>query len=204
MDELQDLLSFAWQGTKKNRYTLDKWSDDKNCRPLKSSKATANALLTGYRQLDKTGRWKLIAVDLDHKDNWDEVIATFKALELPQTLTVATPSGGYHLFYWVLKDIPVQNINDDRHCKNFELKGDNSNITAPGSVFKCGASYKIVRDIPIARLLSGEAYRLLITQSYFIRPWFIMLFIENGLKLLMKNLKSWIRRRNERFNKSDN
>jgi bifunctional DNA primase/polymerase, N-terminal len=160
MNELQDLLSFAWQGTKKNRYTLDKWSDDKNCRPLKSSKATANALLTGYRQLDKTGRWKLIAVDLDHKDNWDEVITTFKALELPQTLTVATPSGGYHLFYWVLKDIPVQNINDDRHCKNFELKGDNSNITAPGSVFKCGASYKIVRDIPIARLLSGEAYRL--------------------------------------------
>lgn len=160
MDELKNLLSFAWRGTKKNRYTTDKWSDDKNCRPLGESKARANALLTGKRQLDPTGRFKLIAVDLDNKDNWDEVIAVYKALDLPQTLTVQTPSGGYHIFFWILKDIPAQNINDDRHCKNFELKGDMANITAPGSVFDDGAAYIIARDVPIARLLAGEAYRL--------------------------------------------
>lgn len=160
MDELKNLKSFAWRGTKKNRYTQDKWSDDKNCRPLEKSGATANALLTGKRQLDPTGNWKLIAVDLDHKDNWDEVIEKFKSLNLPQSLTVQTPSGGYHVFFWVQKDIPVQNINDDRHCKNFELKGDMSNITAPGSVFDDGAAYLVVRDIRIARLLPGEAYRL--------------------------------------------
>ncbi len=160
MDELQGLLSFRWHGTKKGRYTTDKWGDDKNCRPLNQSKAKANALLTGRRQLDPSGRWKLIAVDLDNKDNFDQVIETFKALDLPQSLTVATPKGGYHIFFWVQKDIPAQNINDERHCKNFELKGDNSNITAPGSVFDCGASYIVVRDVPIARLLAGEAYRL--------------------------------------------
>ncbi len=160
MDELNNLLSFAWQGTKKNRFTKDKWSDSKNCRPLQSSTASANALLTGKRQLDSTGRWKLIAVDLDHKDNWDEVIETFRALDLPQTLTVQTPSGGYHVFFWVLKDIPAQNINDDRHCRNFELKGDMGNITAPESVFSDGSAYRIVRNVPIARLLAGEAYRL--------------------------------------------
>ena len=160
MNELNDLLSFQWLGTKKDRYTTDKWSDDKNCRPLKDSKARANALLTGKRQLDKTGRWKLIAVDLDHKDNWSEVIETYKALDLPTSLTVSTPSGGYHVFFWVLKDIPAQNINDDRHCKNLELKGDMSNITAPGSVFQDGSAYKVVRNVPIARLLAGEAYRL--------------------------------------------
>lgn len=160
MDELNNLLSFNWAGTKQARFTRDKWGDDKNCRPLKDSKATAQALLTGRRQLDKTGRWKLIAVDLDNKDNWNEVIETFKSLELPQSLTVATPSNGYHIFFWIQKDIPAQSINDDRHCKNFELKGDNSNITAPQSVFDCGAEYKVVRDIPIARLLAGEAYRL--------------------------------------------
>ena len=160
MDELQDLLSFDWKGTKRNRYTNDKWSDNKNCRKLKDSKSKAQALLTGNRQLDPTGRWKLIAVDLDHKDNWGEVISTYRALELPQTLTVRTPKGGYHLFFWVSKSIPVQNINDDRHCKNFELKGDSSNITAPGSVFECGAEYLVVRDVPIARLLADEAYRL--------------------------------------------
>lgn len=160
MDELLSLKSFAWLGTKKNRFTKDKWSDDKNLRPLEDSKATANALLTGRRQLDKTGRWKLVAVDLDNKDNWDEVIETFKALDLPQSLTVATPSGGYHIFFWVQKDIPVQNINDDRHCRNFELKGDMSNITAPGSVFQDGAAYVVARNVPIARLLAGEAYRL--------------------------------------------
>jgi Bifunctional DNA primase/polymerase, N-terminal. len=160
MDELQNLLSFAWKGSKKNRWTSDKWGDDKNCRPLEDSKAPANALLTGKRQLDKTGRWKLIAVDLDHKDNWGEVIAIYKALELPPSLTVRTPSGGYHIFFWIQKDIPAQNINDDRHCRNFELKGDMSNITAPGSVFDDGAAYIIVRDVPIARLLAGEAYRL--------------------------------------------
>lgn len=160
MDELRPLKSFAWQGTKKNRFTRDKWSDDKNLRPLQSSTASANALLTGNRQLDKTKRWKLIAVDLDNKDNWDEVIETYKALELPQSLTVQTPSGGYHIFFWVQKDIPAQNINDDRHCHNFELKGDNNNITAPGSVFDDGSAYNVVRDVPIARLLAGEAYRL--------------------------------------------
>lgn len=160
MDELSNLLSFSWHGTKKGRYTTDKWSLDANCRKLKDSATTANALLTGKRQLDPTGRWKLIAVDLDNKDNWGQVIETFKALELPQSLTIHTPSGGFHVFFWVQKDIPVQNINDDRHCKNFELKGDMSNITAPGSVFECGATYIVVRDMPIARLLAGEAYRL--------------------------------------------
>lgn len=160
MDELEGLLSFAWQGTKKSRYTTDKWSEDANCRPLQSSASRANALLTGRRQLDPTGRWKLIAVDLDRKDNWDEVIETYRVLELPQSLTVQTPSAGYHIFFWVLKDIPAQNINDDRHCRNFELKGDGSNITAPGSVFDDGAAYIVARDVPIARLLAGEAYRL--------------------------------------------
>lgn len=157
MDELNNLLSFRWKGSKKNRYTTDKWGDDKNCRPLSKSKAKANALLTGKRQLDKTGHWKLIAVDLDNKDNWDEVIATYQALELPQSLTVRTPNGGFHIFFWIQKDIPAQNINDDRHCKNFELKGDMSNITAPGSVFDDGAAYIIARDMPIARLLPLEA-----------------------------------------------
>lgn len=160
MDELNNLLSFDWKGTKKNRYTTDKWSVDENCRKLRDSKATAQALLTGRRQLDPTGRFKLIAVDLDNKDNWQEVIETYKALDLPQSLTVQTPSGGYHIFFWMPKSIPAQNINDSRHCWNFELKGDNNNITAPGSVFKCGASYRIARDIPIAKLLAGQAYRL--------------------------------------------
>ena len=77
MDELNSLLSFSWKGTKRNRYTTDKWSDDKNCRKLKDSKTTANALLTGPRQLDRTKQFKLIAVDLDKKDNWDEVIDTY-------------------------------------------------------------------------------------------------------------------------------
>jgi hypothetical protein len=160
MNELANLLSFAWQGTKKNRWTADKWSDDANCRPLSQSTRPANALLTGKRQLDPTGRWKLIAVDLDKKDNWDEVVEKYRDLELPPSLTVLTPSGGFHVFFWIQKDIPAQNINDDRHCKNFELKGDMSNITAPGSVFDDNLAYRVVRDVPIAKLLAGEAYRL--------------------------------------------
>ncbi len=160
MQELDQLLSFNWRGTKKNRYTNDKWGQDENCRKLQDSKSTAQALLTGRRQLDSAKMFKLIAVDLDNKDNWQEVIEKFASLELPPSLTVLTPSNGYHIFFWVNKSIPVQSINDDRHCKNFELKGDMSNITAPGSVFECGAEYKVVRDVPIARLLAGEAHRL--------------------------------------------
>lgn len=160
MDEIQSLLSFAWHGTKKGRWTNDKWGDVKNCRPLKDSTAKANALLTGRRQLSPSGHFKLIAVDLDHKDNWDEVLSTYKALELPQSLTVATPSGGYHIFFWIPKKIPAQTINDDRHCRNFELKGDMSNITAPGSVFDDGLEYRVVRDIPIAILKPVPAQRL--------------------------------------------
>ena len=160
MQELGELKSFSWQGTKRERFTRDRWGEDSNCRLLKDSKTTANALLTGRRQLDKTGHYKLVAVDLDNKSNWDEVIGTYRALELPESLTVATPSGGYHIFFWVNKDVPIQSISDDRHCQHFELKGDNSNITAPGSVFKDGASYRVVRFLHPARLLAGETYRL--------------------------------------------
>lgn len=160
MDELNNLLSFDWQGSKRDRWTKDKWSDDKNCRKLKDSKTTAQALLTGWRQLDSTGQYKLVAVDLDRKENWDEVIDIYKSLNLPQSLTVATPSGGFHILFWIPKAIKAQNINDDRHCKHFELKGDNGNITAPQSVFECGSEYKVVRDVAIARLLPGEAQRL--------------------------------------------
>ena len=110
MDELYALKSFSWHGTKKGRFTRDRWSEDKNCRPLKKSTTTANALLTGRRQLDKTKRWKLIAVDLDKKDNWDEVKKTYAALGLPDSLTVLTPSGGYHIFFWVNKDIPTMHF----------------------------------------------------------------------------------------------
>lgn len=167
MEELQNLKSFAWHGSKKQKYTVDKWSNDKNCRKLRDSKSRANALLTGPRNLDVTKRFKLIAVDLDKKDNWQEVIDTYKSLGLPQSLTVATPSGGYHIFFWCPKDIPAQNINDDRHCKNFELKGDGSNITAPGSMFDDGLEYKVVRDIPIHRLFPVEAYKL----CKYKKPW---------------------------------
>lgn len=165
MEELNNLKSFAWQGTKKGRFTKDKWSDVKNCRPLRDSESKANALLTGIKQLNKSKQYKLIAVDLDKKDNWDEVLKTFRELHLPESLTVQTPSGGFHIFFWIQKSIPAQSINDDRHCKNFELKGDKSNITAPGSVFECGAEYKVVRDIPIARLLPMQAYRLCISKQ---------------------------------------
>ena len=160
MDEINDLLSFRWFGSKKNRYTTDKWSLDDNVRRLKDSEATANALLTGVRQLDSTGQFKLVAVDLDNKDNWGEVLDTYQALDLPKSLTSRTPSWGYHVLFWIPKSIPAQSINDDRHCKNFELKGDGSNITAPGSVFECGATYQIVRDVPIAILYPQDAYKL--------------------------------------------
>lgn len=160
-DEIRDMLSFAWRGTKKHRYSRDKWSLPCGVRLLKDSQSKANAILTGNRQLDKTGKYKLIAVDLDIKDNWREVLNTYKNLDLPDTLTVRTPSGGLHLFFWIKRFIRAETICDERHCKHFELKGDNNNITAPGSVFKCGSAYKVILDVPIARLTDDEALRLL-------------------------------------------
>lgn len=160
MEELQECLSFAWQGTKKNRWTADEWSRDSECRKLKDSTASANAVLTGNRQIDSSKTYKLIAVDLDHKNNWDDVVEYYVSLQLPETLTAATPSGGAHMFFWVNKYIRVQSIYDDRHIKGFELKGDNNNITAPGSVFKCGAEYKIIKNLPIAKLSSMDVVRL--------------------------------------------
>lgn len=186
MDELNSLLSFAWYGTKKGRWTNDKWGDVKNCRPLGESKAKANALLTGNKQLSPTGHFKLVAVDLDNKDNWEQVIETYKALNLPQSLTVATPSGGYHIFFWIPKVIPAQNINDDRHCKNFELKGDNSNITAPGSVFDDGLEYKVVRDMEIVRLTNVAAQKLCREKPQPIMPFVAEEFTPSRLEIADK------------------
>ena len=166
MDQFQDLLSFSWQGTKKGRWTRDKWGDIKNCRPLKDSATTANALLTGKKQLDKTGEYKLVALDLDHKDNWKEVIYKLKSMKLPPTFAVKSPSGGVHLYYWVNKSLPAKTITDDTHCRNFEVKGDNSNITAPGSRFISGEEYRILKDRPIAKLSLEQGLRLFIHKPY--------------------------------------
>lgn len=160
MEQFQDLLSFSWHGTKKGRYTTDKWGDIKNCRKLKDTKTTANALLTGNHQLSEDGKLKLIAFDLDHKDNWEEVIDTFKALHLPQTFTVRSPSGGFHIYYWIPAGVRAKTITDDTHCRNLEVKGDNSNITAPQSRFSDGNEYSVVRDIKVATLDSTQAYRI--------------------------------------------
>lgn len=160
MEQFSNMLSFAWIGTKKGRFTRDKWGDAKNCRPLSTSSSKANAILTGHKQLDPTKQYKLVALDLDKKDNWQEVGDKWKQMGLPRTFTTRTPNGGLHMFYWVPKNAPAKTINDDTHCRNFEVKGDNSNITAPQSVFECGSEYEVVLDTNIAKLDIIQAFTL--------------------------------------------
>jgi len=94
--------------------------------------------------------------DVDMRTGARESVEKLKSLKLPpETLTVRTPSGGYHLYYkhpggGVIK------AKDKQWMENFpgiDIRADNAYVMAPGSAIG-EKPYKLESDKPIARLPS--------------------------------------------------
>lgn len=94
-----------------------------------------------------TGRESsLVVVDIDRKNGIDGAIAAAE-LDLPKTLTVRTPSGGFHAIFSLPSGVLVPRRVGVR--PGLDILGEGGYFVAPGSIVN-GAFYEIVRNVPIA------------------------------------------------------
>lgn len=104
--------------------------------------------LTGYHQPHNVGvcTTGLCVVDLDNKKGKQgqrEYEALGGAFD---TLTVRTPTGGYHLYYKPPRPVPN---SADRIAPGVDVRGENGYVVAPGSTRPDGA-YELLFDAPLA------------------------------------------------------
>lgn len=92
----------------------------------------------------------VIDVDTKHGAIGD---ATMKTLQkehgkLPETLTVKTPSGGWHLYF---KKPEVEHIGNNSIGEGIDIRCDSGYVLAPGSSID-GKEYTVIRNKPVAAL----------------------------------------------------
>jgi hypothetical protein len=84
-----------------------------------------------------TGRASgIVVVDVDPRNGGD-----VSQLHLPVTLTVCTPSGGYHHYFSVLKGISIPKDNTGKLGRGIDFLGDGAYVVLPPSVISEGAGY---------------------------------------------------------------
>lgn len=90
-------------------------------------------------------RSNMLVIDVDvRKEGWLESMQT---LALPQTFTVRTWSGGWHLYY----AMPNERITIGAGLlTGIDWRGEGGYVVAAGSVVQ-GATYEIARNVPIAQ-----------------------------------------------------
>jgi hypothetical protein len=77
-------------------------------------------------------------------------LESLAALDLPETLTIETWSGGRHLYFRTPRGQPVAN-SVEKLAKGIDVRGAGGLVVGPGSVVE-GKPYRIIRDVPIAEL----------------------------------------------------
>lgn len=98
----------------------------------------------------------LIVIDIDIKNNKDGTIAfnQFKD-KFPKTMIVQTPTGGYHYYYFVDREIKNKvNLYD-----GIDIRGDGGYIVGAPSLIN-NKSYTIINNNPIAQA-NDEVYNFL-------------------------------------------
>ena len=93
-----------------------------------------------------TGRG-LLVIDLDPRKN-KQWLESLRELALPQTFTVRTWSGGWHL-YLSFTDDPRITIGADL-LPGIDWRGNGGYVVAVGSVVE-GVTYQIAKNLPIAQ-----------------------------------------------------
>lgn len=88
----------------------------------------------------------LLGVDIDRKDGKDGMIAWRRIGGSDDTLTVRTPSGGLHLYFWGADvSLSAGGLGD-----GLDIRSHNGFFVAPGSTID-GRAYEVVQDVPMRR-----------------------------------------------------
>jgi len=95
----------------------------------------------------------LFVVDLDIKGSEDGLAALEALGEVPDTLVVATPSGGFHLYF----EQPPASVGTIRNSvrklgPGIDIRGEGGFVVGPDSYHKSGGQYRIVDPgVPVAK-----------------------------------------------------
>jgi len=103
-----------------------------------------------------TGRW-LLVIDVDPRKT-QEWLESLHTLALPQTLTVRTWSGGWHL-YFSMPAVPGITIGANL-LPGIDWRGNGGYVVSAGSVVE-GRLYEIAKNLPIAQAPDSLLKRIL-------------------------------------------
>ena len=133
---------FPLKNNSKSEQVLRSWKEEASC-----SKFQINGWFIGrnYNVGICTGNG-LIVIDVDCKHSREGIdLIKEYAERFPKTLVVQTPSGGYHLYYKVDKEIG----NRVGLYEEIDIRGENGYVVGAGSTIG-EREYKVIRDYPIA------------------------------------------------------
>lgn len=95
----------------------------------------------------------VFVLDVDNKNgkNGSEALRELEEQHspLPPTLTVRTPTGGFHYYFQYPQGAVIKNSTSDIG-EGLDIKSHKGYVVAPGSVMSDGRSYIIVSDVPPA------------------------------------------------------
>lgn len=129
------------------------------CKPGSKQPATANGLYDamptaqewwpGHNVGIACGASGLLVVDCDVKHDLDGVAAFEKLAGQPETYTVATPSGGRHI-YFRDPDGTFGNSTGSLPA-GIDIRGRGGYVVAAGSIVN-GQRYRVIKDAPVVEL----------------------------------------------------
>jgi len=131
-----------------------KWESAYNYKYTEDSFKKYLKEATGYGVL--CGLGKLAVIDCDTKE-----LAQQLFMELPQTFSITTGSGGIHLYY-IIKDLDKKIvINDNKKVHHGEVQFNGAYVVGPNSIHPNGKSYKIKNNLPIQKITKKELLKAL-------------------------------------------
>ena len=137
---------FPLKNNSKSEQVLHSWKEEASCNTFQ-----INGWFIGknYNVAICTGNG-LIVIDVDckHSGKGIDLIKEY-ADQFPKTLVVQTPSGGFHLYYKVDREIG----NRVGLYEEIDIRGENGYVAGAGSTLK---EYIIVSCLPHARSLVKE------------------------------------------------
>lgn len=92
----------------------------------------------------------IFGVDLDRKNGVDGLAALMLLGDVPETLTCATPTGGFHLYFKYPNNFSIKNSASELG-PGIDIRGGGGYLVLPPSPHKRGGFYEWVNpDVPIA------------------------------------------------------
>lgn len=148
--QLTSALSFAKLNCKvfplkfntKSGQLLRSWKEEASSDPCQIEKWFSH---TNFNVGVRTGSG-LMVIDVDVKHSAQGIDLIRKHMpNFPKTFIVQTPSGGYHIYYYVDREI----YNRVRLYPEIDIRGENGYVVAPGSVID-DKSYRVISEHDIA------------------------------------------------------